>query len=455
MAGLGAAELLVLLMLSMGGGSPDLISLIPAEGYFQSRGIALSVPKMIELAGKVPVDGKTQTAQLLALRFLASDAAKLKKDNDYARAVDLLEQIAQGKKAQDKLGFAKEYATAALARLKGKQPMLPTLPDNSTRDEALRWFPADSSLVGCLDLRGLRFASPNKELKLSSLPLFGFIGLQNDMFSKLADAVGNVRIDRFSFAYADVPQNNNQSRFFYRMSGKVDHKRLVNYLQKDLGVKVQSRVGSKGEAISILDIQPGVNGAPSFALIGDSDLVLGGYPMQNQGKHEEVLEQTLALQAGKGLPVTNGLLKGDLQNTSAKAAALLVGELPQEFRKALALGGGELPLKALPQRLTCELIGGKDRLDVRFSGIFDNAADAKSFREGVLKLKDDGIKAVKNLPEQVVPKNKKDSLLKVFDSLTVEGKGANAGVGVVVPLATIRQWAELAIPGPGPALPKE
>ena len=38
---------------------------------------------------------------------------------------------------------------------------------------------------------------------------------------------------------------------------------------------------------------------------------------------------------------------------------------------------------------------------------------------------------------------------------TVEAKGANAQCNVVLPVETIRQWAELAVPGPGPALPKD
>jgi hypothetical protein len=453
MVGLGSAEILVLMVLGMGGGSPDLISLIPAEEYFQARGVEVSAYKMIELAGKDPVDGKTQTAQLLALRFLASNPAKLKKDSDYAKALKLLEQIAAGRKAQDKQGLAKDYAAKTLAILQGKQPVLLAMPENSARDEALRWFPADSSLVGSFDLRGLRFPQATPMPALSPLRVVGFMGgfmgLQNQFFFKIADAIGNVRIDRFSFAYADVPGNTNQSRFFYRVTGKMDRKRLVNYLQKEHGLKVQSRIGERNEAISIVEL-PGPGGAPSLALVGDTDMVLGGYPAVNQAKHEEVLEQALALEAGKGLPVTNGLLKGDLQNTSPKAAALLVGELPIDFRKALAMG--QLPLQALPRRLTVELLGSKDRLDVRFSGIFDNPADAKTFRRGVLKLKDDGITAVKNLPEQIAPKSKKDSLLKVLESITIEARGANAQAAVILPLETMRQWAELAIPGP--ALPK-
>jgi len=458
MAAMGPAEILLFLVLGMGNQAPDLVSLISPEDYFRSRGIEVSVAKMIDLAGKDPVDGKTQTAQLLALRFLGADPASLKKDKDLARAIEVLGRISEGKSAQDRLGFAKEYATRSLARLQGRQPALPVLPENSTRDEAMRWFPADTSLVGSMDLRGLQFPQPpGKALKVSP-PWFlqGLLGAKNDLFFRIADAVGNVRIDRLAFAYADVPGNTNQSRFFYRLTGKVDHKRFVKYLQTEFGLKVQNRAGPKGETISVLELeQQPAGGMPQFAFVGDTDMVLAGYPMQNQGNHKEVLEQALDLAAGKGLAVTNGLLKGDLQKASAKAAILLVGELPGDVRKTF--GPGALNLETLPQRLTCEVAAGADRLHFRFAGIFDNAADAKKFTTGVLKLKDDGVKAVKNLPEQFAPKEKKDALVKVLDAMTVEATGLNARGGVIVPLDTLRQWAELvvpAIPPPGPPLPK-
>lgn len=76
------------------GTSTDLASLVPAEDYFRVRGIAVSVEKLVELAGTEPKDGKTQIQQLLALRLLGEDAAKVKKSQDFAKHVALIKAIA-------------------------------------------------------------------------------------------------------------------------------------------------------------------------------------------------------------------------------------------------------------------------------------------------------------------------------------------------------------------------
>jgi hypothetical protein len=436
MVGLGMPEILILLLLGYGGGSADLVSVLNPEAYFNSRGIEINLPKMTELAGKDPVDGKTQTAQLLAIGYLQDHAADVKKHKERDRIVELLQQIAQGKRSQDRLGFAKDAARRALARVQGKEIPSLTLPENSARGDALSWFPADSSLVGSLDGRGLQFPGTAKH-KLSSIPL-PIPGVQEELY-KFAERVGNVRIDRVSFAYAEVPQNTNQSRIYIRFSGKVDHRRLSKYLQDDHGLKVQEKKGQRGENITIMEKSP-----PAWAIVGDTDLILAGYPNQHQGKDHEVLEEALALYAGKGLAATNGLLKGELQKISPKAAALLVGELPPELRKGFAQGAQ--PFLASPRRVTCDITRGQNRLDLRFAGVFDTPADAQTFTAHVLKLKNDGIKLVKELPEQVAPKEKKDSLLKVLDSITATANAVNGNAQVAVPIETIRQWAEVVLP---------
>ena len=81
----------------------------------------------------------------------------------------LLEQIAQGQKAQDTLGFAKEYAGGVLAKLdgvKGKPGKAPVL-----REDAIAWFPADTTFAAAFDVRlarkqGVANDSVNQLLRL-------------------------------------------------------------------------------------------------------------------------------------------------------------------------------------------------------------------------------------------------------------------------------------------------
>jgi hypothetical protein len=142
---------MLLIALAGGGQAADLASLVPVDAYFQSRGVEVTVSSMLELAGKDPVDGKTQIAQLLALRSLGDEPAKIKRHKDYARVVELLKEISGGKKAQDSFGFARDHAARTLARLEDKALLSPARPKNSVRDEAFRWFPADATIIGCID----------------------------------------------------------------------------------------------------------------------------------------------------------------------------------------------------------------------------------------------------------------------------------------------------------------
>src|SRR5262249_32852903 len=99
-------QLLALLALS-GGASTDVVSWLLPEHYFKAHQIDVTAAKMVELAGKDPADAKTSIAQLLAIRWLGEHPGEVKKA---AAARDLLQQIAQGKKAQDPQGFAREAA---------------------------------------------------------------------------------------------------------------------------------------------------------------------------------------------------------------------------------------------------------------------------------------------------------------------------------------------------------
>src|ERR1043165_213396 len=117
MVAMGFAEILILVLVSGGMTNADLVALIPPQHYFEARQIELTIDKMAEFANKEPKDAKTQIMQLTALRSLADESAKLKKAPKYQVHRQMLEQIAQGKQAQDTLGFAKEFAARVLMKL--------------------------------------------------------------------------------------------------------------------------------------------------------------------------------------------------------------------------------------------------------------------------------------------------------------------------------------------------
>ncbi len=150
MVALGWFEVLLLMGMSSAGRPTDLVSFLAAPEYFQAHAVELSIDKMVELASKDPSDPPSQIAQLLALRVLGTDGT-FKKGPNYAAQRKILEEIAAGRKAQDKLGFAREYAQQALARLEGVNP--PAAARLPARSEGLAWFPAAATIAGGLESR--------------------------------------------------------------------------------------------------------------------------------------------------------------------------------------------------------------------------------------------------------------------------------------------------------------
>src|SRR5262249_20404909 len=137
----------------LGGGvqSGDLVTYLPAEAYFRSRSIPVNLDNMIYLAVKEPKDGEAQVKQLMCLRMLAEQPDLFKKGKDKAEALTALRKIASGELANDKQGFAKEYAERAMAVLDGGKA--PTQAAGPPLDDGLTWFPAAATLAGVVDSR--------------------------------------------------------------------------------------------------------------------------------------------------------------------------------------------------------------------------------------------------------------------------------------------------------------
>src|SRR5262245_45770244 len=98
--------MLLFLLLGFGSNSRDLVSYINPVDYVASRKVEARVETLLDLAAKTPATGKDQVMQLLAIRKLVANPAQARQD---ARVRDLLVQIAERKKGQDRLGFAEEY----------------------------------------------------------------------------------------------------------------------------------------------------------------------------------------------------------------------------------------------------------------------------------------------------------------------------------------------------------
>jgi hypothetical protein len=291
---------LFLLVLGSGGAANDLVSWIDADDYFKTRGVEVTAARMREVAAReLAVEALAPVNRLLAIRWLGENAEAVKNDRQARR---VLERIAAGDRARDPQGFARDYARRALARLDGKPDPVPTVPDDSLRADALAWFPEKAVLVGGFDFR------PPPGLDLPADPSLRALlaGSLSDRARKelyaLAEVLGNVRVDRISFALMPPPKEC-KARAFIRITGLLERKRLLDFIRADRPeARVKQEQGPRGELITLISTGPE---GPAAALVGDTDLLIAATGFlasgSEQGKLDpvEVLRKALRVRAGR------------------------------------------------------------------------------------------------------------------------------------------------------------
>ena len=434
---MGVSWLGILVLLASGAGSAprDLVSFVDAEDYFRTRGVVLKAEEIAGLVTKEPTDGKAQISQLLAIRWLAIHPIDVKKA-DGARSA--LEAVAQGKKAQDPSGFAKDYAQRALAKLDGKILPAPTGPRKDTVTESLKWFPDTVTLVASVDLRGTGEAESLEVHPMSGL-LTQILGpKQREEFYRFADAVGNIRLDRAALALQMGLKGAEPERIYARLTGLSNAKRLIDFLHPLVtGGKLTEEKGLKGEPVLILASR---EHAPAIAVIGDTELIVAGY-QKEAADHVEVLRQVLSVRAGKSPNVTAGPLKDLLKDVPGRAAAVLAGELNDDQRTQLTMGDNLF--RAAPQRLAANLAHDKG-VAVQLRAMFKDAAEAMAFVDSVDKLKKQAAEMLKNPPPRSgITADMAKLLTRMLNDFQLVAKDAEAKGSLSVPPETVKALRDM------------
>jgi hypothetical protein len=462
----GMTEILVLLLIGAGGLPSDFVSLLDAKGYFESRQIEMKVPRMVELATREPANAKDQVSQLLALRWLAEEAAQVKKATDHADILAKIEQVALGKKAQDPLGFAADYGKVAAVALGSNKVEAPfqKLPDNSVRQDALTWFPPTVQIVVASDFRNTAPTSLDSGKMIRSMLLQFMPPQAREEFYSVAEKLGNVRIDRIAYAYAAPSEEDKQGRHYVRITGKGDHKRLVDLLKEaSPGMVCKEQKGFRGQRVTLLVNQREHHGPPGIAVVGDTDFIMAGRD-NPQGKDQEIIEQVLAIRAGRAKNMLGGKLDSLLKKTSPQSSTIAVGEIPNEVRTAFTRGPEAF--RVFPKTVVAELVRKKATIEGKLQGIMDNADDAKNFGEDAERLRKKGIQELKNAAQNVppflpIPPKTFEQLAKVLETLKVEAKGTSVHARMTIPEETLKALASIgglgfggAVPVPPPPPPK-
>jgi hypothetical protein len=445
--------MLMFVLLGFGSNSRDLVSYLNPDDYFASRKVETRVETLLDLAGKTPETGKDQVMQLMAIRKLAANPEQARKDG---RVRALLTQIAERKKGTDLLGFAEEYARRALAQLDGKQPPAATMPKGSLRADAFAWFPKDSMIVAGFDLRPVPGVAAVDVTGLQELVTKFMRKGEMDKVFDFVEKLGNARIDRFSMAMAPNPagaggDGRPNARIYARITGKVDHRRLVSLLSDEAKLNIVRQERGRGQEM-ITTLSKGER-PPVFAVIGDSELLVAGY-MNDQGDHMGVLREMLEVRAGKQRSVLAGPLAARLKKANPQTFILMAGDISKDLGLGPFRAPGVEGEVALPKALVMEVTRKAAGLDLGVEAVMENETDAqrladaaqKTLREGIEDIK----REVKRKPD--VPKEAVDLVVKVLESVKTTAKGSSLNISVHISNDVMKAVPDLlsklgAIPG--------
>lgn len=439
----GFAEVLMLALLASGGTDNDLVAMVPPRAYFEARQVRVSIDSMIDIALAEPKDGKAQIMQLSALRYLTEEADAFKKAGNYATNREAIELIAGGKKAQDKLGFAKEYAQRLLDKLDGKKPAAPDAKKATPlRDQAFAWFPADVSFVGALDLHGAGGLKGGTEAIHEILKI-----MPDNVKLQMYDAIektGNARLERIAFAYTEGT-GKRDAKIYIRITGKASQDAVINLVQMLEGGRggLQSKEIKNDKDVPITLLQNG-NRPPVIMLVGNSDLLFVGHE-GNAGDHEALAQEVLAVRGKKKPSAAEGKLKDQLAKVPDKAVGMLVGDLPEEFKRNLAREFDTVPGKVMAY------VERTDKgLDFQGEAGLADAEAAGKLLQKIAGLRKDGIaelqKAMQQPPRPGAPAIPFQGLINLMESMQVQGQGDKVSVRVVVPNGLIQQLPLLLMP---------
>jgi hypothetical protein len=425
MMAMSGVEILIFMLFMTPG--CDLLSLADPADYFKSRNIAVSIDKMVDLATTPATDGKSQAAQLLALRYLAEDAAGVKKAKNFEEILKRMEEVAEGKKANDSLGFARDYARkTAIALGSQLKPMTPPAPQDSLTKDAMSWFPKGATIVLGADFRNSD-GKENKEIsELRTKLVKALPAIFKEQLYKAIDELGNVRIDRIAMAYCENAQNNADSKIFMRATGKVDHKRLVAYVKKIAPGNLQFKESKTPRGQVITQFSAAME-PPAFAVVGDNEFVIAGWERPINNDSTKVLEEMLDVVRGKAGNVLEGPLAAKLKLASPKAGGLIAGTIPESLHKNFV--NGPDAIKNFPREILVEMNQQDGALQFKAQAELPNAEDAKAFVTGAEALVKKGMDELKKNP--MLPPNfpNPDKLIKgatdTLKSIKVEAKGKN------------------------------
>src|SRR5205085_6946916 len=102
---------------------------------------------------------------------------------------------------------------------------------------------------------------------------------------------GNIRIERFAFAFVANDKERNKQKHFVRLTGKANHAWVVEMFKTLSDGKLDTKQMRDAEGTPITVLQT-PRREPLIVMIGNTDVVIAGYD-QFDAKHEDLLPEIL------------------------------------------------------------------------------------------------------------------------------------------------------------------
>jgi hypothetical protein len=444
----GPGIFFVFAVMTGGTSSTDLIALVQPKHYFQYRDWEPSIDKMVDIAFEDPKDAKAHVAQLTCLRYLADESAALKKSAKYADQRKMLEVIAKGERAQDEVGFAKEYAQRVLDKLDGTKPA--AVKAKSIREDSLNWFPAEATLAGAIDVVQAR--QPGAPDALKDLVKMMRDNDRRELYNVI-EKCGNIRLERVSFAFTEGGRD--KSKIYVRISGKGNQKWIADAIAKldgGGGGRMEIKSIKADDKTPITLIHPDGKGRPPvLMLVGNTDFLIVG-TTNNDGDQQGLVDEVLAARSKKKNNVTTGAIKDRFAKVPDKALAFLVGQVPDELKREF---GRNLNLDPVPPNILAYVERAQQGVDLFAESSMANGDEGGKLVRKIASLRKEGIAALneemKNPPRAGQPPVPYRALINLMESIQVDNKAERVQVRVHVPDDLMQQlisgWMMFAGPG--------
>jgi uncharacterized protein (TIGR03067 family) len=288
----------------------------------------------------------------------------------------------------------------------------PDVPSRVRVVEGLSWFPADATLFGVIDFTpfgSLTINNPLVQAVLEKLVPPGERGL----FA--ADNFADARLDRVSFAMVERPQKPAETRYYIRLSGKINRTRMTRALLEQYPAATARQGSSVPEDRMTFVTIPGV--APLIAIDRDEEVIIVGYEAEpaDKSKRQQLMSEVIRFSVDpNGVDWSNpNLTRGSyldaLNKLPEDTFALLMGDVPVSLHQELSAAKGG-PFRAVPRFLS--VTARRDTRALYFEGLLPGPKEATAFAADLGKQLTEGALAVNKL----APEGQRDALAQLISA---------------------------------------